>query len=290
MQRFTIKHDANGTFTDRSLAGESFERDSFPLPLISATGVLWIGYTKPFSYFYNELFPANTNAAELTIEYFDTVDNALKKVPNLDDETEGYTRSGFITFDRPEKDTNESLWKKTTINNVELFWLKITTDTDFSAGTIFKGINILFSNDQDLIEEKSNIVSKHADDEPTKTWVIKHQAARKEIIQRLRNQGRRKTTIESFEGVQRFLDLDQFDILRLDQLRQASKWLVLSKIYIQELSDNVEDKWMASGEDFEEKYNDAFDVFQLSIDANDDGEEDAVENQEDVKRIALSFT
>ena len=289
MEMFTVKHDDSG-FTDLSKKVFDFSRDSILLQMKN-TSILYIGLRKPFNFFYASFIALNTIVNKLTIRYHDVTLDALKDVPNLNEETDGFTREGFITFDRPELNSQATTaWKPTTIDNLELFWLVITTDTSHDVITEVNAFNILFANDQDLIQERSNIVSKHAQKEPTKTWVIKHQAARDEIVQAIRTQGKKKVRDTGVLVPSRFLDITAFDFLRLGQIRQAAKWLALAKIFKNELSDAADDKWMVLGDEFESKFDDAFDLFLLSLDTDDDGEEDFEENADDNKRIDLSFT
>lgn len=289
MEKFTVKHN-DGGFTDLSDKVFDFSRDEVLLQL-KTTSTLYIGFRKPFNFFYNSFTVLNTITNKLTVKYHDVTDDALKDVPNLSEETKGFTREGFISFDRPELNSQATTaWKKTIVDGVELFWLVITTDTNHDVITEINAVGILFANEQDIIEERSNITSKHAQDERTKTWVTKHQAARNEIVQSIRNQGKSKIVLGSNLEPSRFLDITPFDFLRLDQIRQAAKWLCLAKIFMNELSDAADDKWMGLGEQFMDNYTAAFDVFLLSLDSDDDGEEDFVENKEDAKRINLSFT
>ena len=289
MEKFTVKHN-DGGFTDLSDKVFDFSRDEVLLQL-KTTSTLYICFRKPFNFFYNSFTVLNTITNKLTVKYHDVTDDALKDVPNLSEETKGFTREGFISFDRPELNSQATTaWKKTIVDGVELFWLVITTDTNHDVITEINAVGILFANEQDIIEERSNITSKHAQDERTKTWVTKHQAARNEIVQSIRNQGKSKIVLGSNLEPSRFLDITPFDFLRLDQIRQAAKWLCLAKIFMNELSDAADDKWMGLGEQFMDNYTAAFDVFLLSLDSDDDGEEDFVENKEDAKRINLSFT
>lgn len=288
MEKLTLKLNQGG-FTDHTEAGFDFSRDDFPLVITQADTFL-VGYRKPFNFFYNEFKVANVNANNLIIQYLNSDTDTLTDVPNLHDGTLGYTRSGFITFNRPEDDQANTTWKKSTFDGVELYWLVITVSADHSAGTEVRGMNVLYSDDNDLIQERSNIVSKHATNEPTLSWVVKHQAARNEIVQKLRNQGKNKVIKSTEVNPSRFADLTYFDILNLDQIRNASKFYTLAKIFKQELSDAAEDKWWKLGEDFEEQGDNSFDLFLLSLDTDDDGEEDIEENTKDEKRINLSFT
>lgn len=289
MEKFTVLHDDSG-FTDITNKVFDFSRDKVALQL-KDTSTLYVGFRKPFNFFYCSFVVLNTVANTLTVKYHDIETDQLENVTDLDEETEGFTREGFIKFNRPEiKDTTATAWKQTTVNGKEMYWLVITTDTTHAVETEVNAFNILFANDQDLIQERSNIVSKHVTNQVTKSWVVKHQAARDEIVQLIRNQGKKKFSTNNILEPNRFMDITYFDFLRLDQIRQAAKWLCLSKIFMFELSDATDDKWMQLGESFNTNFDNAFDLFLLSLDADDDGEEDYSENAEDVKRVMLSFT
>jgi len=273
MDKFTQFYESPAaTFTDFSDEAADFSRDTFAIPLpTGANEYYYIGLPKEFYYFYVELSVANTNAANLTLEYYHE-DNAAWTELTFKDETQGFTRNGFIRFDKPEDTSNlNSLWGEVAVNSSTKFWIRISTDTSFSAGTVGQGIGLVFSDDNDLIEERGNIVSKHAPSNGS--WINKHVAAKKEIIQRLRNKGNRKTTMDN----KRFGDIDEFDLLEFEQVRAASKFLALSKIFCQELSDAEDDKWFQLGKKFEVSYEDAFNTFFLSLDLDDDGVLDSEE-------------
>lgn len=288
-EQFSVKHN-DGGFVDISNKVYDYGRDEVLLQL-KTTSTLYIGYRKPFNFMYASFIALNDVPNALTVQYHDVTDDALKSVLNLSEETEGFTREGFIKFTRPELNSQATTaWKPTTVDGEEMFWLVITTDTDHNVLTKVNALGILFNNEQDIIQERSNITSKHAQDERTKTWVVKAQASRDEIVQAIRTQGKKKVTSGGILEPSRMLDITAFDFLRLDQIRQASKWLSLAKIFQNELSDAADDKWMTLGETFEGKFDDAFDVFLLSLDTDDDGEEDFEENIEDAKRISLSYS
>jgi len=274
---YTVLHDDNGAFVDKSFGARDFTKDSFGLDLVAAEDYLYIGLYKPFNVFYAEMLVANTAANTFAVEYFDKNDAAYKTLVTLD-ETMGLTRSGFISFDKPTDNAGNTIWDKSTVNGTELFWVRLKPSVDHDAGTSLMGLNVVFSNDFDLVEERGNIVSKHL---PTGqvSWIAKHQAAKKDIIQDLRNRGNSKQGISPVNPTAAALlkNLTEFDILDAEEIRQASKYLTLAKIYFQELSDDPEDKYAMLGERFLQKAEGALDLFYLSIDKDDDGLSDPEE-------------
>lgn len=276
---FTVTHDDDASFVDKTFEARSYSGDSFGLELVSAEDYLYVGLYKPFNSIYVEMATANTNANTLALEYFDKDALAFTSLDLLD-ESKGFTRSGFLTFQKPVDAQNQNAWATTTVNGDELYWIRLKPSADHSVGTIVQGLNIVFSNDDDLVEERSNIVSKHASNQPTGSWILKHQAAKKEIIQKIRDKGNMKFRSNDNRPHLRFADINEFDLLDFTQLRQASKFLVLSKIFLFELSDEEDDKYFMVGKDYEDKFKSAMEVFFLSLDKDDDGIQDASEYQE----------
>ena len=282
--KFTVLHDDNASFIDLSEDAKDFGRDSFSLPLVAAEDYLYIGLYKQFYFFYVELATANTVNNTFSAEYFDENDSNWKTLEIID-ETKGFTRSGFIQWKLPTDENGNHVWERNIINSEELYWVRFKPSLDLDGATALQGLAIVFSNDRDIIEERGNIVSKYAVNEPTGTWVLKHQAARKDIVSALRRAGYRKfgpTIIKQGEDddarrVGRYKQITEFDLLDFGELRQASKYLVLAKIFRFELSDTEEDKFEALGLKYEQMYEQELEQFYLSLDKDDDGRNDLEE-------------
>ena len=65
------------------------------------------------------------------------------------------------------------------------------------------------------------------------------------------------------------------------ELREASKFFALSMIYLDELSDEQDDKWERSGKRHLKRAEEAINLFMLKIDSNDNGLEDESESNGD---------
>lgn len=272
---------------DLTLRVKDFSTPSVAPSLLS-TSYLHVGYYKPFRQFYLEIEEPETTAKELTFEYFNG--STWVVIPDLVDETLGLTKSGFVYFNR------QLAWKKTTVASKEEYFIRIKPDSDLNASFKIVGLNVLFSNDDDLIAVKSNIVSKFNNGA---SWVTKHEVARKDIIQTLRNAGnvkikdKQSNTALFFgrdrEDVDTYSDITALDLLEPFQLREASKYLTLGMIYLNELSDEEGDKYEVAGNRYMAKGYELADLFRLSLDVDDDGEADDDENLGSA-RVDLSWT
>ena len=80
-----------------------------------------------------------------------------------------------------------------------------------------------------------------------------------------------------FRSVVAYNDLTEFDLLEPFELREASKFYALSFIYLDELSDEQDDKWERSGQRHLARADEAVNLFMLKIDYDDDGVEDSEE-------------
>lgn len=258
--------------TDQSLRLKDYLSPEVPFEF-DVGQFVHVGFEKPFSQFYMEFGTAEAGILDITFEYWNgTAWTAL----NVIDETEDFSKSGFVFWTRPDD------WAKTTANSKNQFWVRMSTDVDISVGVTLKGLNILFSNDLDLIGIRSNIVSKHNN---RNSWIDKHEEARKWIIQKLRNAGNVifKESVNALsvddKNVVRFKDLTAFDLLEPFELREASKYYAIAMIYLNELTDEAEDKWEVMGKRYLSDAGESLATFMLKIDTDDDGIEDAHESQ-----------
>jgi len=270
---FTVKHDS----TDISLKVKDYVSNEAPLPL-EAGQYLYVGYYKPFKNFYIEFSELNTAAVAISFEYLTS--NGWVELPDVINETEDFKKSGFIYFTRPKD------WVEGEQDTDTNFYVRIKTDINLDAATKVKGLNVLLSNDNDLIGVRSNIVSKHNNG---KSWIEKHEMSRQHIIQQLRNLGYRKAKASKDSPIYHegksdsviYSNLTQFDLLEPFELRQAAKFYALAYIYLDELSDEVEDKWHRAGIRHEQRADEALNVFMLKLDINDDGVENPDESSGD---------
>ena len=175
----------------------------------------------------------------------------------INDETDILRNSGFVTFRQvpdnwaPDSSGNYSL----------LIWCR---REDLGPGVPkpdrhwqipIRGINYIFSDDNDLQRIRSDII----DASQSAGWGPKHVAARDLIMQKLRIRYQLK-------------DLSAFDILNPWELRETSTFFALALIYKYELSKMPGDIYDEQSKDLLMKAKATFDEYNLSIDTDDDGE------------------
>jgi hypothetical protein len=239
---------------------ESFTSDSLQIS-IPVGGALEIGYYKPINSMWLEITP-NAIAKNFVLKYFNG--STFVEIPEAVDTTKDLKRSGWIKWNR-----NLSNESKTTLHGKSLYWYKLELESSADDPTIieFEGINLVFSNDDDLSEEFPGISDLLPEGQAS--FINFHQAARKDIITHFRNQGK-------FVGSSSPKNIDQWDLLDFTEVREASKFLVLSKI-MQWRSDATDDKFYQKHQDYLAKYGEKINLAFLSLDSNDDGQEEPAE-------------
>lgn len=266
-----LYYDGVSTYTDYTSKMYDYTRDAQSITLASSE-TLYVGFRKPLNIFYVELDTASTTDTSMSVKYYNG--SAFAAVTGLTDETDAFQRSGFIQFDRNLTDE-----AATTINSSEMYWYELTVASDTSA-TVFKGINIVFSDDQDLKREVYEITRYVPTGE--NSHILSHAASRDHIIQQLRTDGRYKLDLST--GYLK--DITAFDLLDASQVKMASTYLTLSKIY-SNLSDEVEDMYFQKSQYYMALYNSAMQHFFLWIDNDDDGTLDVEERTQDISGAIL---
>ena len=260
MKDLYVFWDDNSSFSDISLPMRNYKRDDETLDLNSAEDYLYIGLYKPFNSVYAEFTTANTNSNSFAAEYYDGT--SFTSLSNFTDQSLGFTRSGFLKWDRP------SDWTANTINSQEAFWIRLRPSADHSS-TVMRGCNIVYSDDNDLAGEIRSISSflKSSDT----SFIVNHEAARDDIIQQLRNKGKIKRDADN-----NLSKITKWDLLDSEEMRQASKYLTLHKIFF-ESSDSIDGKWQQRADFYRDKYGESVNVLYLTLDTDDDGVIDSTE-------------
>lgn len=223
--------------------------------VIESSKKLFVGFHKPIDDIYLEIVEKLETDAIIKVEV-DTA-NGLKEVL-LRDSTFGLSHSGRLSWK-----TNKSEQVKFNRNGKDLFWVSISFDKDIGERK-FIGINTIFSEDSDLDEEYPNIAKFHP--EGATSFIKFHMAARKDIVQILRKRYMVDAKL-----------LDQFDLLKIEEVRSAAKYLTLAKIFFW-LADTADDKWRIKSKEFYGIFSDFIDVVTLTIDKNDNGIVDSAED------------
>lgn len=260
--KLTVFHDDNGVFTDHTDSASDYIRDDFSMTLVSLEDYVYIGYYKPFNSVYVEFSTANVNSNDFALEYYDgTTWTTLE----LDDDTKGWTRSGFMHWDKSDMNEVE-------INSTTKYYIRMKPDSDHSATTL-SGLNLVFSDDNQLKQEFFEIDNANLLPSGQSSHINSHVASRNTIIQMLRNQGYIKTNSSTGQE-----NIDQFDLHDVFEIRQAATYMALSKIFFN-LSDSVDDNWWAKYKEYQDKFEGMFALAKLTLDQDDDGNEDSEEKR-----------
>ncbi len=252
MRDLVFYHDDNSTFIDHTNDSRDYLRDDFQINFTNTEDKLYIGLYKPFNQSYFELKTPSGTDVNLTAEYWDgTTYQTLK----LMDDSKGFTRSGFITFDKP------SDWASNEINSDTKYYIRLNADSFIID---IQGANTVFSDDNDLRQDV-RCIDEYTQGSDT-SFIAYHVNARNEIIQTLRNGGNSTRLSDTISAE----NLTKWDILEVGEIRQAAKYLALSKIFY-DTSENIDDKQYQRAIDYNQKFGEAFKLYRMSIDKNDDG-------------------
>lgn len=155
------------------------------------TDALYLGYSEKFACRYFIPGTVNTNAATLAVKYWNGSD--WTSVEDVIDQTLGLTQAGWLSW------KNVTGWEKyalTPVVDEELYWIKITTSANFSAGTTIQAILNLFNDSVLLAEYYPEMVSDTRYLPPGKSnFYEQYNAAKNMVVQELIKEG--KITDES---------------------------------------------------------------------------------------------
>lgn len=255
--KLTVLHDDNGSFTDHTNDAADLTRDNFSMTLVAAEDYLYVGFFKPFGTLFAALTTPNTNANEFSAEIWDGSSWASVA---LTDESKGFTRSGYMFWERASM-------ASTTVDSKTAYWLRLKPDADHTATTL-RGINLIFADDAALKEEFFEIDNSSLYPTGESSHIAHHVAARNMIMQRLRNLQYIKTDADG-----NYVNMTQWDLFDLFEIKQAATMLALSKIFFL-LSDNVDDQWWTKYREYQDKFEEAFGLARLSLDRDNDGIKD----------------
>jgi hypothetical protein len=272
--KLTIFHDDNAVFADYSEQSCDYTRDTVSITALNKDDdYLYFGYYKPINAVYVELATANTNANTLAFEYYD---GSAWSSLTVRDESKGFTRSGFILWDRQDDHT------ETEINSTTLYWVRCRPSVTHSATSI-QGINLVFCDDISLKEEFADISNSDLLASGQTSHILAHVAARNEILKILRNRGYIKYNEDTG-----FENITQWDLLDIHEIREAAKFKALANIFF-ELSESTEDKWFMKYELYDKKFKAEMNSQTLSVDEDDDGVMDEGEKKQKVRITRLKY-
>lgn len=146
------------------------------------------------------------------------------------------------------------------------------------------GVNLLFSDDAAIRKEVPDVMDKKKGFYPLgkETFVNFHEAARDEIMQRLRNIGYKKYSNQT----KQYELISHWDIIDVYEVREAAMFLTISKIY-RHLANNPEDIYTYKYREFRTKFDSMFASETLSVDLNNNGILDPSEKLAPKKEIGF---
>ena len=272
-----LLYSASGpTYSDLSRDINDFQRNPQTIPMAS-TDFLYIGRLKAFSDLWVEIVTPSTASNTLTIQYLNST--AWQTIPWDLDDTQGFTRSGWIRWNRNAMSTTGSE------NSGTFNWITECRQLShkvldallvrqlFGAATpSVQGIGIVFSDDNALKREVPDVMRFLPNDPDNNivwnSWILTHISARDTIAQRLRSAGMVK--IDTSTGYP--VDFDEWDFFRIDQIKDAAKWLALARIF-QNLSSTKGDIYDEKAGMYFVNYEDSWKVALLSLDFLNNGQE-----------------
>ena len=257
---YTILLDDTVEIFDKSLLLKEYDTPATSLEL-TVGSTLYIGFYKKFNSFYLQLETISIADADLQAEYFN---GSVWQALIIYDESQGFSKSGFIYFDTPSDMTLE------TVDGKEKYYIRLSSSIDTGPVTA-KLLDTLFSSDIDLTKIRSNIVEKFS---VNGTWIDKNIQARDHIIQEIRNRGNIKVISQDNGSLAPdicFKDITKHDFLEPLQLRVPSTYLALYFIFWYELSDEEGDKWQIKAAEMYRLYEKTIETFYLALDLDDDG-------------------
>lgn len=125
-----------GVETTRETASIAATTVAFEL---TTSDYFYVGFHRKFNTRYFNLSTVNTNTSTVSVQYWNG--EAWADVEDLIDETVGFTLSGFISWQ------NQTNWQKYTISpvdDVELYWVRISVSANLSTGTALQSVQNLF--------------------------------------------------------------------------------------------------------------------------------------------------
>lgn len=253
----SIVHSKDSILTDYSHKMSVYGRDEVTLSISSADDFLYIGFYKQINSVYIDITSESLGEGSSVLEYWNG--NAWTQVINQSDDTLGLHRSGFIRWD---KELNKE--SKNTINNTNQHWYRLTLSTDRDDLSV-TGMNLVFSDDYELSLEQPYILDSSFLGN-SKSHIKTHAAVKREIIQRFRN----KNYVKYDSSTGKKEDITIWDLHEIEEVKLASTYLALSKIYFH-LSDEPDDIWAIKSKTYEDKFNKYINVARLSVDIDDNG-------------------
>jgi hypothetical protein len=219
---------------------------------------LYLGFVKPISSVFFYAPTPSTSTRTIMAEMY-LSGSGWTSLSVLDD-TMGFTRNGLIQWQMPEENYGEEV----TVNSIKMKWMRLSVTASTTA-MVVRAVSYLFSDDNDLKREFSQIMDASFLLGASNHFLI-HESSRDEIVQKIRNRGIRTIRNALYRR------LTFWDLLDVQEVRLASTYLTLSKIFYNVSKASEDDDWAIKSKQFTKKFQDAFDVAFVTYDKMQDGD------------------
>lgn len=149
---YKLYRKSGSVFTDFSKEVGDYHSAASTITMTAATDALYIGSRFPFSSKYFKISSAPSPAISVTLQYYAGSGHGFKDVSSTEDGTDNLSQSGTFHF-VPDRDfgivreDTENIDELNTLVLYDLFWYKITVDSDTTFDLGWLG-SILSNDDQ----------------------------------------------------------------------------------------------------------------------------------------------
>ena len=252
-----LREDNIGNTTNYTIQAADPMTDAFPLN-IGTLDSMYAGYEKPISSIYIYISSGqNLTGGNLVIEYW--TGTMWKALPALD-QTQFFNRNGTISWTMPTD------WVPLEIDGIEKYYVCMYGDTDLT-GLQIQYVGTVLSDDTDIALEYPGVLQSAYYPTGQTNFMSFLITAKEYIVSELLRRGYTKTVGTEVEPI------NQWDILNIFELKQASLYYALSQIFFT-LSDNSSDNFWQKYLDYKNKFETAMNLGMLRIDQDNDGQVD----------------
>lgn len=260
--RLDVIYSDGAVETNYSDEAQDFSRDNFDIQL-TTDDFIYIGYKKPINALYVAMATPNTIPSSLSLEYYS--ESGWSQL-EISDDTRALARNGFISWLRVSDSAEIEIASKTQ------HWLRLSSNDDIDQVT-FQAINLVLADDNDIMQEVPTLLDACFYPSGQTSHLLQHVATRNYVISRLRYKGYIK-----YDSEQKDQNINEWDILDIYEFRQAATYHAIAQIYLG-LSDDPEDHYWAKYQEYEKKFDQAFNNGLTTIDLDDDGKVDIGEKR-----------
>lgn len=199
---------------------------------------------------YFKMGTVNSNSITISVDTWDG--SAWQSVEDLVDETEGFTKDGFIHWQN--RNDWKTLEQAPLSDREDLYWARIQVSGDLSVGTTLEACINLFSNDDDLAVYYPELISDTSFLPSGQTSFIKqHEMAKEYVVQKLKER-------KLIDDESQIIDYNAVNVAAI----HATAYLILAPIATSEAMIDLANRAKSSRDD-------ELDTLRLNVDTDKDG-------------------